>query len=86
MKRDEKGRFIKKDDEGLEIMIGLPPLKKMLTWIFIIGVLMPWISILRKNNVFQKVMDALDGFFEKTIEETATQKKKWIILLVKCHI
>ena len=56
-------------------MIGLPPLKKMLTWIFIIGVLMPWISILRKNNVFQKVMDALDGFFEKTIEETATQKK-----------
>ena len=36
---------------------------------------MPWISILRKNNVFQKVMDALDGFFEKTIEETATQKK-----------
>ena len=75
MKRDEKGRFIKKDDEGLEIMIGLPPLKKMLIWIFIIGVLMPWISILRKNNVFQKVMDALDGFFEKTIEETATQKK-----------
>ena len=75
MKHDEKGRFIKKDDEGLEIMIGLPPLKKMLTWIIIIGVLMPWISILRKNNVFQKVMDALDGFFEKTIEETATQKK-----------
>ena len=65
MKRDEKGRFIKKDDEGLEIMIGLPPLKKMLTWIFIIGVLMPWISILRKNNVFQKVMVALDGFFQK---------------------
>ena len=75
MKRDEKGRFIKRDDEGLEIMIGLPPFKKMLTWIIIIGVLMPWISILRKNNVFQKVMDALDGFFEKTIEETATQKK-----------
>ena len=75
MKRDEKGRFIKKDDEGLEIMIGLPPLKKMLTWIFIIGVLMPWISILRKNNVFSKSNGCLDGFFEKTIEETATQKK-----------
>ena len=85
MKRDEKGRFVKKDDEVLEIMIGLPQFKKMLTWIIIIGVLMPWISILRKNNVFQKVMDVLDGFFEKTIEETATQKK-WIILLVKCLI
>ena len=75
MKRDEKGRFAKKEEEGLEIMIGLPPLKRILTWIFIIGILMPWISIIRKNNVFQKVMDALDGFFEKTIEETATQKK-----------
>ena len=75
MKRDEKGRFAKKDEEGLEIMIGLPPLKRILTWIFIIGILMPWISIIRKNNLFQKVMDALDGFFQKTIDEAATQKK-----------
>ena len=51
MKRDEKGRFAKKEEEGLEIMIGLPPLKRMLTWIFIIGVMMPWISIIRKNNL-----------------------------------
>ena len=68
MKRDEKGRFAKKEEEGLEIMIGLPPLKRLLTWIFIIGVMMPWISII-------KLMDILDGFFEKTIEEAATQKK-----------
>ena len=56
-------------------MIGLPPLKRMLTWIFIIGIIIPWISIIRKNNLFQKLMDILDGFFEKTIEEAATQKK-----------
>ena len=86
MKRYEKGRFIKKDDEGLEIMIGLPPLKKMLTWIFIIGVLMPWISILRKNNAFQKLMDSLDRFFEKTIEETATQKKMDYFLSLKSYL
>ena len=35
MKRDEKGRFAKKEEEGFEIMIGLPPLKRILTWIFI---------------------------------------------------
>ena len=56
-------------------MIRLPPLKRMLTWIFIIGVMMSWISIILKNNLFQKLMDILDGFFEKTIEEAATQKK-----------
>ena len=82
MKRDEKGRFAKKEEEGLEIMIGLPPLKRMLTWIFIIGVMMPWISIIRKNNLFQKLMDILDCFFEKTIEEAAAQKK-WFILLIQ---
>ena len=75
MKRDEKGRFAKKEEEGFEIMIVLPPLKRMLTWIFIIGIMMPWISIIRKNNLFQKLMDILDGFFEKAIEEAATQKK-----------
>ena len=75
MKRDEKGRFAKKDEEGFEIMIGLPPLKKILTWIFIIGILMSYMSVIRKNNLFQKVMDALDGFFQKTIDEAATQKK-----------
>ena len=56
-------------------MIGLPPLKRMLTWIFIIGIMMPWNSIIRKNNLIQKLIDILDGFFEKTIEEAATQKK-----------
>ena len=75
MKRDEKGRFIKKDEEGLEIMIGLPPLERMLTWLFIIGILKPQISIILKNNLFQKLMDVLDKFFEKTVEEAATQKK-----------
>ena len=42
----KKGDLQKKEEEGLEIMIGLPPLKRMLTWIFIIGIMMPWISII----------------------------------------
>jgi hypothetical protein len=49
-------------------MIGLPPLKRMMAWLFIIGVMMPWISII-------KLMDILDGIFKKTIEEAETQKK-----------
>ena len=68
MKRDEKGRFAKKEEEGLEIMIGLPPLKRMMAWLFIIGIMLRWISII-------KLMDILDGIFKKTIEEAETQKK-----------
>ncbi len=65
MKRDEKGRFAKKDEEGLEIMIDLPPLKRILTWIFIIGILMPWISIIRKNNWLKKLWMLWMAFFKK---------------------
>ena len=75
MKRDVKGRFAKKEEEGFEIMIGLLPLKRILTWIFIICFLMPWISIILKNYMFQKIMDVLDGLFQKTIEEAVSQKK-----------
>ena len=49
-------------------MIGLPPLKRMMAWIFIIGIMLGWISII-------KLMDILDGIFKKTIEEAETQKK-----------
>ena len=68
MKRDEKGRFAKKEEEGLEIMIGLPPLKRMMAWLFIIGIMLRWISII-------KLMDILDDIFKNTIEEAESQKK-----------
>ena len=60
-------------------MIGLPPLKRMMAWLFIIGIMLWWISII-------KLMDILDGFFEKTIEEAASQKKKWFIFLIQILI
>ena len=60
-------------------MIGLPPLKRMKAWIFIIGIMLPWISII-------KLMDILDGIFKKTIEEAETQKKKWFIFLIQILI
>ena len=56
-------------------MIGLPPMKRMLTCLFIIGVFIPLIFIIRENNLSQKLMDILNNFFEKTIEEADTRKK-----------
>ena len=75
MKLDEEGRCAKKEEEGLENMIGLPPMKKMLTMLIIIYILMPWISFIRKNNLFQKLIDVLDKFFEKTIEDDQHKRK-----------
>ena len=60
-------------------MIGLPPLKRMMAWLFIIGIMLRWISII-------KLMDILDAIFKKTIEEAETQKKKWFIFLIQILI
>ena len=46
-------------------MIGLPPIKRMLTWCVIIDILMPLLSIIWKNNLFQNLMDVLDNFLKK---------------------
>ena len=39
-----------------------------------------------ENNVFQKIMDVLDGSFKKTIEEAVTQKKMDYFLSLRPYI
>ena len=75
MKRDPKGRFIKKEEEEIKIVFGLPSLKKLMMWIIISAIMMPWISIIIKNNMFQKLLDAFDALLKQTDTEQVSQKK-----------
>lgn len=75
MKRDLKGRFIKKEEEEIKIVFGLPSLKKLMMWIIISAIMMPWISIIIKNNMFQKLLDAFDALLKQTDTEQVSQKK-----------
>ena len=75
MKRDERGRFADKDEKRLEIMIYLPPLKRILTWIFIIGILMPWIPIIRKTICFKKLWMLWMAFFKKLLMKQQLKRK-----------
>lgn len=75
MKRDLKGRFIKKEEEEIKIVFGLPSLKKLMIWIIIFAIMMPWISIIIKNNMFQKLLDAFDALLKQTDTEQVSQKK-----------
>ena len=75
MKRDLKGRFIKKEEEEIKIVFGLPSLKKLMMWIIISAIMMPWISILIKNNMFQKLLDAFDALLKQADAEQVSQKK-----------
>ena len=75
MKRDLKGRFIKKEEEEIKIVFGLPSRKKLMIWIIIFAIMMPWISIIIKNNMFQKLLDAFDALLKQTDTEQVSQKK-----------
>ena len=75
MKRDLKGRFIKKEEEEIKIVFGLPSIKKLMMWIIISAIMMPWISIIIKNNMFQKLLDAFNALLKQTDTEQVSQKK-----------
>ena len=58
MERDKNGRFSKKAEEGNKLIFDIPPIKKILIWLIIFGVLLPWMSILSKFDVLTKILNS----------------------------
>lgn len=75
MKRDEKGRFIKTDDSN-KIILHFPSIKRILIWIVIIWVFMPWITIISKFDVLKKILDLFECLFTKSNDENDETTKK----------
>lgn len=68
--RDSKGRFSKPIDEGLAI----PSIKSILYWITLGFIFLPWMIILSKFNLFERISLIFDSVFKET--ENAEQNKK----------
>ena len=75
MKRDTKGRFTKKCEEGVKIILGIPSIKKIVIWILLIAIFMPWISIIAKYNIFKKILNLFDKLIRTINEDDASLKK-----------
>ena len=60
MERDSKGRFSKKGDDGFKIAFNIPPIKRIILWLFIVAILLPWLSILAKFEVLNKILNLFD--------------------------
>ena len=75
MKRDEKGRFIKTDDSN-KIILHFPSIKRIVIWIVIIWVFMPWITIISKFDVLKKILDLFECLFTKSNDENDETTKK----------
>ena len=57
MKRDEKGRFTKdeNDSKGCKFNLTFPSLTTLIYWIFIGVVILPWAIILERCNALKKL-------------------------------
>lgn len=76
-KRDSKGRFSKNDfEENNNLILTIPSFKTIITWISIILVLFPWIIIISKFNVFQRLESFFDILYNEGNEENVENGKK----------
>ena len=56
--RDNNGRFNEKDRHTLELTF--PKLNTILVWIGILLILLPWISIIMRNELIQKTFSSIE--------------------------
>ena len=74
-KRDSFGRFIKKEDDGLKIVLTLPTFSKILLWISLLLILSPWLVVLLRNQIWKEIISIFEHLFLVKEEEGETIKK-----------
>ena len=76
MKRDEKGRFTKDEDDGkgYKFSLTFPSLTTLIYWIFIGVVILPWAIIFERCNALKKIADLFDSIFVPKDDNEAPKK------------
>ena len=76
-KRDSNGRFIKEIKEGYtHLTVDLPSFKTIIIWILMLFIIFPWILIISKFNIFQKMENIFDSLLKEKSEEVSENGKK----------
>ena len=76
MKRDSKGRFVTKDEEGNKIVLYIPSLRGIVLWLIILWVILPWITIISKFNIINNLLYIFDGKNQNQMKKLMIQLKK----------
>lgn len=74
--RDKKGRFTKTVEEGLNIIIHIPSFKRIVYLVFLLAILMPWISIICRFELLKKILEKFDCLMIKPSNEEQEGSKK----------
>ena len=76
-KRDSNGRFTKNIEEGYShLTLDLPNLKTIIVWILFTLIIFPWILVISKLNIFQKMELIFDNLVKNKVEEETENGKK----------
>lgn len=71
--RDSQGRFAKKDDS--ELILAFPSIKTLIYWISLLLIFLPWLAIISKFNLVQKIFQIFDSIFTEQVKENQEGKK-----------
>ena len=76
-KRDTNGRFSKLAyEDGLYLTLYMSSLKTIIIWLFILFIIFPWIFVISKFNIFQKIEFIFENLLkENNIEGSENGKK-----------
>ena len=76
-KRDSNGRITKNIEEGYShLTLDLPNLKTILVWILFTLIIFPWILVISKFNIFQKMELIFNNLVTNKVEEESENGKK----------
>ena len=70
MKRNKNGRFAR-DDDWYNININFPSFKAIAFWGLIFIIILPWLYVLSKLNIFEKI----NSIFERLISLSSNDEK-----------
>lgn len=74
--RDKNGRFAKAENEGIYIDLSLITIKRVIGWVLILIVLLPWLTIISKFNLVKKIFDFIQSLMEYPKKEDSETPKK----------
>lgn len=74
--RDNKGRFAKSSEGGMKITMNVPTLAKIIYWLLLLIIFMPWISIFCRLEILKKILNIFDDLLMKSKGEEKEMPKK----------
>ena len=73
--RDSKGRYSKQNIDE-ELVLKFPNVSTILYWIILAFIFLPWLIILTKFNLMERISTVFDSLFKDSETESAEANKK----------